>query len=212
MRRIAPTNVFLENPKSVTNLCTMKYGGRIMEWPFSDPKYPIRKSYRLKDYDYRQPGGYFVTICTFKMANYFGSIRNGIFYPNTYGNIVQSEWFGTSTIRPYVKLYEDEFALMPNHLHGIIWITDKLKTHQYKSNNQTGPKSKSLGAIIGQFKSKTSKRINKIRNTPGESIWQRNYYDHIIRSEKDLRAIRKYILDNPVQWEENKIYKHNRRD
>jgi len=105
----------------------------------------------------------------------------------------------------------DEFVIMPNHLHGIIIITEKNEManivgaiHRIAPTNeiQQPPRlqSGSMGAIIGQYKSIITKRINQIRDTPGFSVWQRNYYEHIIRNENELNRIRKYILNNPANW------------
>jgi REP element-mobilizing transposase RayT len=162
-----------------------------------------RKSTHLHEYDYRVAGGYFVTICSFKKESIFSKIENGITIPTQIGEIVYKEWFRISIHRNYVTLHEDEFVLMPNHIHGIIWIDNCGYKEEITESKQTILKSRSLGAIIGQFKSKTSRVVNQIRNTPGSSIWQRNYYDHIIRNDMDLNTIRKYILDNPLLWDED---------
>ena len=161
--------------------------------------FPNRKSTRLQGHDYRITGGYFVTICTYLKNPLFGKIVDGLMIPTHAGEIVRYEWFRIPIHRNYVILYEDEFVLMPNHIHAIVWIDDYPSKGNYKNSDNKRLKSGSLGAIIGQYKSKTSRRVNQIRNTPGDTIWQRNYYDHIIRNEKDLRAIRKYLLDNPYK-------------
>ncbi len=186
--------------RSVARSCTMKKAGGKMS---KNHQYlPKRKSHRLKGYNYRQPGGYFVTICTKDMAEIFGVIQNGRMIPNQIGSIIQEEWFKTSQLREDIELYEDEFILMPNHIHGILWIVDERNTNSKSEMKKKRLSGGSLGTIIGQFKSQTSRRINRIRNQSGKPVWQRNYYDHIIRNEKDLRAIKKYILDNPFNWGE----------
>jgi len=83
-----------------------------------------RRSIRLKAYDYTQPGAYFVTICTHRRAHLFGRVVDGEMVTNAFGEIVRQEWFKTARVRPYVVLHEDEFVIMPNHIHGIIWIVD----------------------------------------------------------------------------------------
>ena len=163
-----------------------------------------RKSTRLNNHDYRLPGGYFITICSYQRNPIFGKISNGRIIQNRIGNIVEKEWFKIPIYRNYVNLHEDEFVLMPNHIHAIVWIDDYCSTSANTNSPQAKLKSRSLGAIIGQFKSKTSRLANQIRNTPGSTIWQRNYYDHIIRNQKELAAIKKYILDNPLKAEEGK--------
>ena len=157
-----------------------------------------RKSPRLDGYDYRQSGAYFVTICARKMENIFGAITNRKLVINSMGEIAREEWFHTAQIRPNVQLHKDEFVVMPNHIHGIIWIIDEKATHRVApTNHPHGLKPGSLGAIIGQYKSITTKRINQIQNTQGMRVWQRNYYDRVIRNDKELDAIRKYIQTNP---------------
>ena len=157
-----------------------------------------RKSSRLDGYDYRQSGAYFVTICTRKMENIFGAITNRKMVINSRGQIAREEWFHTAQIRPSVQLYKDEFVVMSNHIHGIIWIINEKATHRVApTDHPRGLKPGSLGSIIGQYKSITAKRINQIRNTQGIRVWQRNYYDRVIRNNKELEAIRQYIQTNP---------------
>ncbi len=177
-----------------------------------DPEKRHRRSIRLKGYDYAQPGAYFVTICTQNRQCLFGNVVDGNMMLNRFGEIVWSEWFRTARIRPYVQLYESEFVVMPNHVHGIIWIVDS-PNHDVNTVGATGrsplpdgpqyprgPKSQSLGAIIAGFKSAVTRRINNMRGTPGTPVWQRNYYEHIVRDENELNRIREYINNNPLQW------------
>jgi putative transposase len=161
-----------------------------------------RKSIRLKEYDYSQPGEYFVTICTDQHNCLFGEIRRGEMHLNPLGLIVQEEWLRTKTIRPEIEL--DDFVIMPNHLHGIIVIVG---THGCASlrGNITPVASlrrqpRSLGSIVAGFKSAATKRINAERKTPYAPVWQSRFYEHIIQSEKDLKNIREYIMNNPIQW------------
>jgi REP element-mobilizing transposase RayT len=166
-----------------------------------------RHSLRLKDYDYSQEGAYFVTICTHKKA---------LFFENEHiSAIVEKCWLAIPVHFPNVQL--DEWVIMPNHMHGILIITDKCRTTKYCTNNvynfrrgdptgrpyirPHGPTPDSIGTIIGQFKSIVTRRINKLHGTLGAPFWQRNYYEHVIRNEDDLNEIRQYILDNPVQWD-----------
>ncbi len=170
-----------------------------------------RRPTRLKSYDYSQPGPYFVTICTYGMKNLFGRIIDGVLDLNTYGSTAKRKWFHTTVTRPYVELHEDELVIMPNHIHGIIWIKEvgatglpRAKTKgsvAQKTRSVLNPRS--LGAIVGQYKSRTAKVINRIRKTLGNKVWQRNYYDRIIRNEKELQLIRRYIVNNPLQWEDD---------
>ena len=166
---------------------------------------PHRRSIRLKGYDYTQPGAYFVTICTHHRLPLFGRVADGNMVVNAYGEIVQTCWDAIPNHFPHTEL--DAFVIMPNHIHGIIFITDDVgATHasplQAPPLRQTprGPASGSLGAIIGSFKSAATKRINALRDAPGAPLWQHNYYEHIIRHERALDAIRHYIAANPLRW------------
>lgn len=174
--------------------------------PF-DPNLHRRRSIRLKDYDYTQSGAYFVTICTHGRECLFGEIdANGNMILSQYGEMVQDEWFKTAIIRSYVDL--DAFVVMPNHVHGIILITSdapvgatrRVAPTPNDHHNPKGPKSKSLGAIVGSFKSSVSRHINEWRETAGAPVWQRDYYDVVIRNEAMLNTRRQYIETNPSRW------------
>jgi REP element-mobilizing transposase RayT len=123
---------------------------------------------------------------------------------NEFGRVVWEEWFRTAAVRPNVELFENEFVVMPNHIHGIIWIVGEPVGAPRRvaptDGHAHGPMSGSLGAMIGQFKSIATKRINALRGTPGTRVWQRNYWEHIIRTERTLNAVRRYIAENPLRW------------
>ncbi|MDH3944096.1 MAG: hypothetical protein OEV06_08395 [Anaerolineae bacterium] len=164
-----------------------------------------RQSTRLKGFDYTLPGAYFITILTFKRQMLFGEVSGGEMRLNEIGEIVHQEWLVTEKIRPYVSL--DSFIIMPNHLHGIIFIQDVEATGRSPLPNTSqphGPTPKSLGAIIAGFKSAATRSINVRRQTPGHPVWHRNYYDRIIQDEKELIKFRGYIEDNPIRWEHDK--------
>ncbi|MEJ2613832.1 MAG: hypothetical protein P8Z35_02650 [Ignavibacteriaceae bacterium] len=198
-----------------------------------NPKYHHRHSIRLKGYDYSWPGWYYITICTKDRKCLFGHVIDGKMILNKYGRITEKEWLKTKEIRKNVDL--DYYIIMPNHIHGIIIIEKEmfnqnnaeanynltkdnksiLQTKTIYVNNDVGTTQRvaptlqpnSLGAIIGQFKSVVTKRINKINNTPGNSIWQRNYYEHILRNETDLFYTRNYIKNNPLKWEIDELFR-----
>jgi REP element-mobilizing transposase RayT len=157
-----------------------------------------RHSIRLPGYDYSQPGAYFVTVCTRNKECLLGEIKNGEVVLNEAGKTIQAEWVRTPSIRKGVLL--DEFVIMPNHLHGIIVLANCRGVSQYAPTKFRSP-SQTVGAIIRGFKSTTTKQINVSRNNPNLLVWQRNYYEHIIRSEKSLEEIRKYIQNKPLNWE-----------
>ena len=161
-----------------------------------------RRSIRLKDYDYSQEGAYFVTICTQKKAAILGRIVAGAVRLNRFGNVVNTCWTKMPHHFPNVEI--DTFVIMTNHIHGIIVLIDNCRgavAAPFGAGEVTSPLRKcTLGQVIAYFKYQTTKSINRICNTPGNRIWQRNYYEHVIRNEDDLNEIRQYILDNPVKW------------
>ena len=165
----------------------------------------------MQGYDYTQPGAYFVTICTYGREHLFGTVMDSGMQENELGGIVREEWFRTAQVRPYVRLYDDEFVVMPNHIHGIIWIADDTvvarrrvgaRRRRAPTREQFGkPVPGSIPTIVRAFKSAVTRRINILRGTPGAPVWQRNYWEHIIRTERALNAIRRYIQENPRRWE-----------
>jgi REP element-mobilizing transposase RayT len=159
-----------------------------------------RRSIRLKEYDYSQPGEYFITICTYNHECTLGEIINGEMRLNEIGKIAEEEWLRTPNIRPGIEL--DVFVIMPNHMHGIIVIKDEspipqVGTHSCASLQR---KPRSLGSIIAGFKSAATKRINEMRHTPSFPVWQNRFYDRIIRNDNELNKIRDYIHNNVLQW------------
>jgi putative transposase len=197
-----------------------------------------RRSIRLKGYDYSLTGVYFVTICSQNRDCLFGDIQNGKMVLNNTGRIVFDEWMKTPLLRPNVEL--DEFVVMPNHVHGIIMITESHRrgvsqyppdkfvqtpggvsqyppdkfvqtpggVSQYAPTN-TAPlrsPSQTLGAIIRGYKSAVKTRINNRQIIPISKIWQRNYWEHIIRNESEMLRIREYIRKNPKKWNIDSLY------
>ncbi len=170
-----------------------------------------RRTSRLRGYDYSRAGIYFVTICAQNRRCIFGDILNGEIRLNDTGKIVAGEWVKSAKIRDEIEL--DEWVVMPNHLHGIVWIRngDIDPMYDYRRGDRrcegdrpvapTGPRPRSLGALIAGFKSAVTKQINQIRQTPGGGLWQRNYWEHIIRNEDEFNRIREYIVNNPAQWD-----------
>jgi REP element-mobilizing transposase RayT len=189
-----------------------------------------RRSIRLKGYNYSEAGAYFVTIVTQGRVSLFGEIIDGEMQLNNAGKIVQDEWERLAQRFKFVVL--GTYTIMPNHFHAIIMfvkvgatrqnITDKLSGDIVGHNNApsdldgsslprvdeksprpNGPPSASLGAMIGQFKSRVTKRLWKIPAWSRVPIWQRNYYEHIIRNEEDANRIHLYIESNPARWDDD---------
>ena len=157
-----------------------------------------RRSIRLAHYDYSQNGAYFMTLCVHARLSIFGQIVDGAMQLNECGSLVASEWCRTSAIRPQVAL--DEFVVMPNHFHAIITIEDSRRGVLPYAHPKFQSPSQSLGSIVRGFKSATTMLINSMRNSSGARVWQRNYYEHVIRNESELTRIREYIVNNPHQW------------
>lgn len=178
-----------------------------------DPEKHHRRSIRLKEYDYSQVGWYFVTICTYQKQCWFGDIRRGEMQLNQIGKIVANEWLYSAQMRQEIDL--DEWIIMPNHLHGIAILTDNQKNWNIRDmDGQHTPnlgarhaplqqKPRSLSSFIAGFKAAVTKRINAIHQAPSFSIWQRNYYESIIRDEKHLKNVQQYILNNPQNWNDD---------
>ncbi|MGK7875021.1 MAG: transposase [Xenococcaceae cyanobacterium] len=173
-----------------------------------DPKKHHRRSIRLPGYDYTQPGAYYVTICTHQRQCWFGDVVNEEMRYNRLGDIAYRFWQALSRRFPHIKL--DAFVVMPNHLHGILVITDEGKGQVQPRREQFGkPIPGSIPTIVRSFKSAVTRRINLMRPTTSPPIWQSNYHESIIRIERGLDNVRQYIIDNPRQWaldEENPQY------
>ena len=164
---------------------------------------PKRRSLRLKDYDYSQAGAYFMTLCVKDRKCLLGSVADGEITFSQYGLITAEFWEWLSSAYPHISL--DEWTIMPNHLHGIIIISNPCRGGSRAAPTRAVPTSeikiKPLGQIIGAFKTISSKQINIHRQTPGAPFWQRGFYEHIIRDEKSLERIREYIVTNPLRWQ-----------
>jgi len=191
-----------------------------------NPNIHHRRSIRLKGYDYSQAGLYFITLCVQDRQNIFGNIKDGKLQLNIFGEIVKQEWIKTEEIRENCSV--GEFIIMPNHFHAIISIDYQLKSQEKNIGKFKSP-SNTIGAIIRGFKGATTKRIKKIirnnslstgelqfapiptRFAPTElidlnkSIWQRNYWEHIIRNENEYNRISEYIINNPIKWQNDKL-------
>lgn len=176
-----------------------------------------RRTIRLQNYDYSQPGGYFVTIVTENRRLCLGEIADGQAHLSAIGHIVETCWHALPAHFP-VEL--DAFVIMPNHLHGILFIQNlsnrrgetSRSAPVYKDGSAHpdaspapagGTQQGSLSAILQNFKSVSTRKVNTFCQTPGSILWQRNYYEHVIRTEQDLTAIRAYILGNPGLWEQD---------
>ncbi len=178
-----------------------------------------RRSIRLKGYDYAQPGAYFVTIVTDQRREIFGQVVDSEMKLSPIGEIACQEWFRSAEIRKEIRLFDDEFVIMPNHIHGIIWIVgadgvrpqDGVRPDVYPDVTNQGARRaplqrapRSLGSFIAGYKASVTCRANRELNTI--KIWQRNYYEHIIQREAEFHKIWNYIENNPRQWHQDQLH------
>ena len=171
----------------------------------ADNVHSHRKSIRLPKFDYKQEGAYFITIVTKNRNCFFGRIVEGIMCLNIFGSIVSQIWQSIPNHHP--KAVVDPFIIMPNHIHGIINIVGARHAVPLHRSEEFGkPVPGSIPTIVRSFKSETTRRINVLRNSPGAKIWQRNYYEHVIRDEKDYESIYDYIVTNPHNWLKDNEY------
>ena len=195
-----------------------------------DPNKHHRRSIRLKGFDYTREGAYFVTICTQNQACLFGEIVNEQMRLNDVGKVADVCWRAIPQHFPRVVL--DAFVIMPNHVHGIIWIGPENRANVGAKNLSSPPSrraknlsplpprpsqrgasefrspSKTVGSIVRGFKIGVTKWVRTNKNF--YTVWQRNYYEHIIRNETALNRLRQYIADNPARWaddQENPVHK-----
>jgi len=181
-----------------------------------DPSSHHRKSIRLKGYDYSQAGAYFITVCTYQRECLFGEIVDGEMKLNNYGEIVYYTWNDLLNHVPGIEL--GEFVVMPNHIHGIIIITDDVVgagspgTYFVGAGSEPAPTEPApttkyaLPEIVRQLKTFSARRINQRRATTGIPVWQRNYWEHIIRNEESYNKIAEYIIFNPYHWENDTLF------
>lgn len=169
-----------------------------------------RKQIRLRGYDYSRAGFYFVTVCSWHREPIFGTISTSdavgagskpALIKNAYSQIVEETWFNLPNHNPDVVLHE--FIVMPNHVHGIIEIQDSINN---RAGLEPAPTVHALPEIVRQFKTFSGRKINALRDMKGVPVWQRNYYEHIIRDDASHAAIAQYIENNPAQWQEDELF------
>lgn len=189
-----------------------------MKHKFNPQKYH-RRSIRLKGYDYSSEGAYYVTIVAQGRECLFAEIIDGEMHLKGCGEIVQKWWNEIPIHFPDVEL--GAFVIMPNHIHGIIFIIedrrsevlsphDQPNSNNLKNDNQGGDATQpplrkpTLGQIVAYFKYQSTKEMNRIETEYAiTKFWQRSYYEHIIRNEKELQQKTEYIMDNPSRWDED---------
>ena len=194
-----------------------------------DPDRHHRRSIRLKGYDYRRAGAYFVTVCTRERECLFGEVSHGQVCPCALGQIVAETWQEIPS--HFERAAVDALVVMPNHVHGVIVLKDEYGADAASAAREGRgtacrapttspspghgasmapnmeafgkPTPGSLATIMRSFKSASTKRVNTLRDSRGAALWQRGYHEHIIRNDGELRAIPEYIADNPIHWRED---------
>jgi REP element-mobilizing transposase RayT len=163
-----------------------------------------RKPQRLREFDYSDEGAYFFTICVKDRVPMLGTVKGERVTLSEAGKLVQQTW--KELPGHYNEIGLDEFMVMPNHVHGIIWILGRtppsgsvgegLRPSPTKTSNKV-----SLPEVIRAFKSFSAREVNKLNNTSGLALWQRGYHEHVLRNDDDLYQHRAYIVNNPLKWE-----------
>ena len=222
-RRVSTINVNVETCRGMFTNCNKKVARGKLAQQFKT------KSMRLKSWDYTTPWWYFVTITTQNHKDYFGEIINGQMQLNQIGKIAEYEWQRTAELRENVEL--DEFIIMPNHMHGIIILSENKTVETRRGvSDETLPSQKtrhgvspqllelsqerefskpikdSLSTIINLYKGSVTKECNLQKHN---FKWQPKFYDRIIRNQKELDNIRRYIQQNPLKWELEKGMPNN---
>jgi putative transposase len=183
-----------------------------------DPAKHHRRSIRLKGYDYTSPGAYFVTVCVRDRECVLGDVSNGEMELSDAGHVVQACWDDLPNHYPHVQL--DAFVVMPNHVHGVIFLLDDptavgvtVGVGAGLRPAPTAPRGERHGLpeIVRAFKSFSARRINEMHHTAGAPFWQRGFYEHIVRNERQLDAIRRYVVDNPLKWALDRDHPRNAR-
>ena len=168
-----------------------------------------RSSLRLRGFDYASPGVYFVTVCTHRKACFLGALVDGESRPSASSMMVAASWQELPVHYPSLEL--GSMVVMPNHVHAIVFLPEPVgagprpaPTPQGRSLQVSGGGRRvTLSEILRAFKSFSARRINVARGTPGAPVWQRGFYEHVIRGESDLGRIRRYIEQNPLRWAED---------
>lgn len=168
-----------------------------------DPQRHHRRTLRLRNTTYAARGSYYVTICTQHRRQIFGNVRRRAIVLNDIGRIVSRCWFSLPEHYAHVRL--DAFVVMPDHVHGILTFDGThVEPNQGVDDVSEGvaPRLRpgSLPVVIRAFKSAATREVNLMRNTPGASLWQHRYYEHIVRDDADMERIRRYIANNPARW------------
>ena len=161
----------------------------------------------MPEYDYTEPGAFFVTVNCFQKQKLFGKVVGEGVRLNKFGSLARECWQSIPDHFPSVTL--DAFIVMPNHIHGVLFINETVIASMdvpVRAQHAAPPRQDmprvlpgSLGAIIRSYKSAVTRSVNRLRASPGASVWHRNYYERVIRSQRELDSIRHYIVYNALK-------------
>jgi len=172
----------------------------------TEMKYKQHKQYRLPHYNYASSGYYFITIVSKHRAHYFGEIVEGKMVLSPIGATVQKCWMMIPSITLYAKV--DAFVVMPDHVHGIILLENEPEIlSNLESVSKFQPQIRSLSIVVRSFKAAVTRAARQL--SPGIEVWQSRFHDRIVRNEKELQAVRRYIDNNPMRWEADKNNSEN---
>ena len=179
--------------------------------------YPKRRNVRLSSYDYSQPGAYFITICTHGGRCLFGDIVDWQVSLNAVGDAIKEEFLRSFEIRK--EMSPDAWVIMPNHLHAIVVISEVASALRFDSGDlpvaptgalkRPGPRQRSISSLVGGFKAAATRRVRQRDGAQRRRIWQRNYYEHVIRNEREFERLRDYTIGNPSRWFEDSLHPEN---
>ena len=170
-----------------------------------NPDIHHRCSIRLKGYDYSQAGAYSVTICVHDRRCIFGNIIDGQMQLNDAGRICISVW--NDLPQHYQNVVLGEYVVMPNHFHGIVILNASVGAGlDVGAGLKPAPTIHGLSEIVRAFKTFSARKINAKNKTPGVKLWQRNFYERIIRDDDEYQCIAEYIKNNPMNWKDDKLW------
>ena len=158
----------------------------------------------MRGYDYSQAGAYFVTLCVHGRECLLGEVAEREVRLSQIGALVEACW--QELPRHYAHVDLGAFVVMPNHVHGVIFLTADVGAGLKPAPTASTGKRHPLTEIVRALKTFSTRRVNTFRESPGLPVWQRNYYERVIRDEAELERINQYIVDNPASWADDEYH------
>lgn len=172
-------------------------------------KRPARRSVRLHGFDYAQTGRYFITICAFEKLCLFGRIENEMFVPSPLGSIARRCWLAIPS--HFSHVLTDAFVIMPNHMHGILLITgghgNAVPLQGLQREAFQAPVSGSIPTIVRSFKAAATRDARVYVKQPDLKLWQRGYFERVLRNDKEFSYAARYVLENPQRWHLDQLHR-----